>query len=67
MALHRGARRARSAPLRAYRSGARKQQVMAVLVVMAVMAVMAKLRNDEDIHHLAVWFAAMRVETSAPK
>ena len=43
--------------LRNYRSGARKHEVMAV---------MAKTLSDEDITHLAAWFASIRVEASAP-
>jgi len=43
--------------LRAYRSGARKHEVMAV---------MAKPLSDDDIGHLAAWFAAIRVEATAP-
>jgi cytochrome c553 len=44
--------------LRAYRSGARKHEVMAV---------MAKPLSDDDINNLAAWFAAIRIEASAPK
>ncbi len=47
-----------SAQLRAYRSGARKHEVMAVL---------AKPLSDEEITQLAAWFAAVRVEVSAPR
>jgi cytochrome c553 len=47
-----------SAQLRAYRSGARKHEVMAVL---------AKPLSDEEITQLAAWFAAVRVEASAPR
>ena len=43
--------------LRAYRSGARKHEVMNV---------MAKPLTDDDITHLAAWFAAVRVEATAP-
>ena len=43
--------------LRAYRSGARKHEVMGV---------MAKPLTDDDITHLAAWFAAVRVEATAP-
>ena len=43
--------------LRNYRSGARKHEVMAVL---------AKPLTDEDISHLAAWFASIRVEAQAP-
>ena len=44
--------------LRAYRSGARKHEVMAV---------MAKPLTDADIEQLAAWFAAVRVEASSPR
>jgi len=43
--------------LRAYRSGARKHEVMAV---------MAKPLTDDDILNLAAWFNSIRVEASAP-
>lgn len=43
--------------LRAYRSGARKHEVMAV---------MAKPLSDEDILNLAAWFASIRVEATPP-
>lgn len=43
--------------LRAYRSGARKHEVMAL---------MAKPLLDAEIDQLANWFAAIRVEASAP-
>lgn len=43
--------------LRAYRSGARKHEVMAV---------MAKPLTDDDIQNLAAWFSSIRVEASAP-
>jgi cytochrome c553 len=46
-----------AAQLRAYRSGARKHEVMAV---------MAKPLSDDDIQNLAAWFASIRVEASAP-
>lgn len=46
-----------AAQLRAYRSGARKHEVMAV---------MAKPLSDEDINKLAAWFASIRVSASAP-
>ncbi len=46
-----------AAQLRAYRSGARKHEVMAVL---------AKAMSDDDISHLAAWFASLRVEVQAP-
>ena len=47
-----------AAQLRAYRSGARKHEVMAV---------MAKPLSDDDIGNLAAWFAAIRIEASAPR
>ena len=43
--------------LRAYRSGARKHEVMAVI---------AKPLTDEDIAKLAAWFASLRVSVQAP-
>ena len=43
--------------LRAYRSGARKHEVMGV---------MARPLLDAEIDQLASWFAAIRVEASAP-
>ena len=44
--------------LRAYRSGARKHEVMAV---------MAKALTDDDIQQIAAWFASIRIEaTPAP-
>jgi cytochrome c553 len=46
-----------AAQLRAYRSGARKHEVMAVL---------AKAMSDDDISHVAAWFASLRVEVVAP-
>lgn len=45
------------AQLRAYRSGARKHEVMAV---------MAKPLSDDDIANLAAWFASIKVEARAP-
>ena len=44
--------------LRAYRSGARKHEVMAV---------MAKPLSDEDIGNLAAWFAAIKIEAQLPQ
>ena len=44
--------------LRAYRSGARKHEVMSV---------MAKPLTDADIDLLSAWFAAIRVEVAAPR
>lgn len=46
-----------AAQLRAYRSGARKHEVMAV---------MARPLSDDDIANLAAWFASIRVEAQAP-
>ena len=46
-----------AAQLRAYRSGARKHEVMAV---------MARTLTDEDINQLAAWFASLRVEVQPP-
>jgi cytochrome c553 len=43
--------------LKAYRSGARAHEVMAV---------MAKTLSDEDIDNLAAWFSSIRVEATAP-
>jgi cytochrome c553 len=46
-----------AAQLRAYRSGARKHEVMAV---------MAKSLSDAEIDDLAAWFASLRVEVTPP-
>ena len=46
-----------AAQLRAYRSGERKHEVMAV---------MAKPLSDDDIRNLAAWFNSIRVEATAP-
>jgi cytochrome c553 len=46
-----------AAQLRAYRSGARKHEVMAVL---------ARPMTDDDIAQLAAWFASLRVGVQAP-
>jgi cytochrome c553 len=46
-----------STQLRAYRSGARKHEVMTV---------MAKPLTDDDIGNLAAWFSSIRVEARAP-
>jgi cytochrome c553 len=46
-----------AAQLRAYRSGARKHEVMAV---------MARPLTDDDITQLAAWYAAIRIEATAP-
>ena len=47
-----------AAQLRAYRSGARKHEVMAV---------MAKPLTDDDIAQLAAWFSAIRIEAKLPR
>lgn len=44
--------------LRAYRSGARKHEVMAV---------MAKPLSDDDIDNLAAWYASIRIEAQSPR
>lgn len=46
-----------AAQLRAYRSGARRHEVMAV---------MAKPLTDEDIQNLAAWFSSIRIEVTLP-
>jgi cytochrome c553 len=46
-----------AAQLRAYRSGERKHEVMAV---------MARPLSNDDIQHLAAWFASIRVVAKAP-
>jgi cytochrome c553 len=46
-----------AAQLRAYRSGARKHEVMGVL---------AKPLTDDDIVHLAAWFSVIKIEANAP-
>jgi cytochrome c553 len=46
-----------AAQLRAYRSGARKHEVMAV---------MAKPLTDDDIQNLAAWYASIRIEATLP-
>lgn len=43
--------------LRAYRSGRRQHEVMAV---------MAKNLSDDDISQLAAWFSAIKVQATAP-
>ncbi len=43
--------------LRAYRSGARKHEVMAVI---------ARPLSDEDIQNLAAWYASIKLEATAP-
>ena len=47
-----------AAQLRAYRSGARQHEVMAV---------MAKPLTNDDITHLAAWFASIRIEAQPPR
>lgn len=46
-----------AAQMRAYRSGARKHEVMAVI---------AKPLSDEDIAQLAAWYAAIQLQANAP-
>jgi cytochrome c553 len=46
-----------SAQLKAYRSGMRRHEVMAV---------MAKPLSDTDIANLAAWYASIRLEAHAP-
>jgi cytochrome c553 len=46
-----------AAQLRAYRSGARKHEVMAV---------MARPLSDADINDLAAWYAAIEIKATAP-
>jgi cytochrome c553 len=46
-----------AAQLRAYRSGARKHEVMAV---------MARPLTDDDIANLAAWYSAIKIEASPP-
>lgn len=46
-----------AAQLRAYRGGKRQHEVMSVI---------AKPLSDADISDLAAWFAAVRIEASAP-
>ena len=46
-----------TAQLRAYRNGRRQHEVMAV---------MAKGLSDDDIANLAAWYAAIKVEATAP-
>ncbi|MFZ4651644.1 MAG: c-type cytochrome [Rubrivivax sp.] len=47
-----------AAQLRAYRSGARKHEVMAVL---------ARALTDQDIDNLAAWYASIRIEAQPPR
>lgn len=47
-----------SSQLRAYRSGERRHEVMAV---------MAKPLSDEDIGQLAAWFSSIRIEAHLPR
>ena len=47
-----------AAQLKAYRSGARKHEVMAV---------MARMLSDDDISNLAAWYASLRIEVQAPR
>jgi cytochrome c553 len=47
-----------TAQLRAYRNGKRAHEVMGVL---------ARGLSDEDIGHLAAWYASIRVEVQLPR
>jgi cytochrome c553 len=47
-----------AAQLKAYRSGARKHEVMAV---------MARMLSDDDISNLAAWYAALQIEVQPPR
>ncbi len=47
-----------AAQLRAYRSGARKHEVMAV---------MAKPLTDDDIANLAAWYASIKIDAQPPQ
>lgn len=47
-----------AAQLRAYKSGARRHEVMAV---------MARPLSDDDIDNLAAWYASIRIEAQAPR
>ncbi len=47
-----------AAQLRAYRSGSRRHEVMNV---------MARGLTDEDIGHLAAWYAAIRLDAQPPQ
>jgi cytochrome c553 len=44
--------------LRAFRSGARRHEVMTLI---------AKPLTDDDIDHLAAWFSSIRIEAHAPQ
>ena len=46
-----------TAQLQAYRSGVRKHEVMAVI---------ARMLSDDDISHLAAWYASLRIEVQSP-
>jgi cytochrome c553 len=46
-----------AAQLRAYRSGARRHEVMAVI---------SKPLSDDDIRQLAAWFSSLRVDVQPP-
>jgi cytochrome c553 len=47
-----------AAQLKAYRSGARKHEVMAV---------MARMLSDDDISNLAAWYASLQIEVQPPR
>lgn len=46
-----------AAQLKAYRSGDRRHEVMAVI---------AKMLSDQDIDNLAEWYASIKIEAQAP-
>ena len=46
-----------AAQLRAFRSGARKHEIMNV---------MAKPLSDDDVEHLAAWYSSLQIEVKAP-
>ena len=47
-----------AAQLQAYRSGARRHEVMAVI---------ARMLSDDDISNLAAWYASLRIEVQTPR
>jgi cytochrome c553 len=44
--------------MQAYRSGARKHEVMSVI---------ARMLTDDDISNLAAWYASLRIEIQTPR
>ena len=46
-----------AAQLKAYRSGSRRHEVMAVI---------AKPLSDDDIEHLAAWFSSQKISVQSP-